>query len=175
MRLGHAAGKVAATVLLLLVIAGLGGCARAARDTSGFALENRVTVNAPFNDTWQAVKHVLREQGYDIYTRDKRGIFVAYSQSHRSLILQPHRIKYTVEVGEVTKETTSIYIQTVRQVYGVTLLTYPDWHDRKMTDNSGAVAILDAVQAKVQAGGAGAAATMSATTASSPAPEPAKP
>ena len=34
------------------------------------------------------------------------------------------------------------------QVYGVTLLTYPDWHDRKAANNNEAVAILESLKAK---------------------------
>lgn len=134
-------------LLAVLIVAGA-GCARAAKDTTGFALENTITVKAPFEETWQAVKSVLREQDMDLYTRDKRGTFVAYGKMHRRW-LQPTRTKYTVEVGRVSANETRVFIETIKQVYGVTLLTYPDWHDRKAKDNGAAAAILDAVQAKL--------------------------
>lgn len=136
---------------LVLILAAGAGCARAARDTTGFARENSIIVDAPFKEAWQAVKGVLREQKLDIYTRDKRGTFVAYSKMHRRWrIFQPHRMKFTIEIASITPNETKIYIETVKQVYGVTLLTYPDWHDRKTTDDRMARAILDAVQAKVE-------------------------
>ena len=135
---------------LALVIA-LAGCASAARDTSGFAITDDATVNAPFDKAWQLTKAVLREQNLDIYTRDKRGFFVAFTPSKRHWRLVPHRQKYTITLEEVSATATHISIETVNQVYGVTLLTYPDWHDRKATNDAEAKAILKAVQAKAGA------------------------
>lgn len=132
---------------LALVIA-LAGCASAARDTSGFAITDEATVNAPFEKTWQLTKAVLREQNLDIYTRDKRGFFVAFTPQKRHWRLVPHRQKYTITIEEVSATATHISIETVNQVYGVTLLTYPDWHDRKATGDTEAKAILKALQAK---------------------------
>ena len=140
-------GLLYSMLVLLAFVAG--GCARAARDTTGFVLENTVTVQAPFEETWQSVKSVLREQGFDLYTRDKRGTFVAFTKMKRRY-LQPKRVKYTVELDAVSSEETRIYIETVNQIYGVTLLTYPGWHDRKTSDNAGALAILEAVQSKLR-------------------------
>jgi len=134
-------------LLTLVVLTGF-GCARTPRDTTGFAQENTITVKAPFEEAWQTVKGVLREQELELYTRDKRGAFVAYTPMRRRF-LQPTRVKYTIELGRVSAEETRIYIETIKQVYGVTLLTYPDWHDRKTKDNAGATAILDAIQAKM--------------------------
>ena len=145
--------RVIVAVLMLAALAST-GCARASRDTTGFAVHKDLTVNAPFDQTWQTVKSVLRDQGYNIYTRDKRGSFVAYTDTHRFLLVQPRRIKYSVEVKPVDAGQTSVSIDAVRQVYGVTLLTYPDWHDRKLADESAATALVDAVQAKIAGGGA---------------------
>ena len=143
-------------VFAVLALAALSvtGCARAARDTTGFAVHKEATVKAPFEQAWQATKSVLRDQGYNIYTRDKRGTFVAYTDMHRFLLVQPRRIKYNVEVKPVDKEQTSISVEAVRQVYGVTLLTYPDWHDRKLTDESAAAKLVEAVEAKIAGGDA---------------------
>ena len=58
--------------ILVVLVAGA-GCARAARDTTGFALNDSALVEAPFEETWQATKAVLREMDLEIYTRDKRG------------------------------------------------------------------------------------------------------
>lgn len=126
----------------------LGGCARAARDTSGFAMTNSATVPAGFEDTWQAVKHVLREADYELYTRDKRGTFVAFTKEKRRL-LQPQRVKYTINLSVVAEKETKVDIEAVKQIYGVTLLTYPDWHDRKLSEDAGVQAILEALQAKI--------------------------
>lgn len=161
-----------AFVAALCVLA-LGGCARAARDTTGFSIARSISVQAPFEETWQATKSVLREQDYDLYTRDKRGAFVAYTQMKRSLmIFTPHRTKYTIELEAVSGNETAVHIETVKQVYGVTLLTYPDWHDRKAEDDSEAQAILAAIQAKLGAGEA-LAAPEGATPALTPEEAPA--
>ena len=129
----------------------LTGCARAARDTTGFTLEHTTKVNAPFEETWQTVKTVLRENEFDIYTRDKRGSFIAYTDPQRKSLrfFLPKRTQYTIEVAAVSADETAIYIETVNQVYGVTLLTYPGWHDRETEDDSQALVILQAVEARL--------------------------
>ena len=134
--------------LAAVMLAGF-GCARAARDTTGFAVREEATVKAPMEETWQAVKTILREQEYDIYTRDKRGAFVAYSDARRLLLVQPRREKYTIDVVAVNDAESKVVVEAVRQVYGVTLLTYPGWHDLQLTDNTQARALLDAVTAKL--------------------------
>ena len=134
---------------LLVAAVLLGGCARAARDTTGFAMLDKATINAPLKETWQAAKEVLREKKLDLYTRDKRGVLVAYTNMRRSLLV-PNRIQYTLTLQETTGTTTEITLETVRQVYGVTLLTYPGWHDRKTTDNTAAQEILAAVKTKLE-------------------------
>lgn len=144
----------ACLIIMGLVIAAAAGtgCARTARDTTGFALEHTTTVDMPFKDAWQLVKSVLREQELDIYTRDKRGTFVAHTKVKRVWrILQPRRMQYTIELAPVSDTRTRIYVESVRQVYGVTLLTYPDWHDRKTTNDTGSLTILSAIQEKASA------------------------
>ena len=134
-------------VLLASVIAV--GCARTHRDTTGFATVDSTTVNAGFVQTWQVAKSVLREMDYDLYTRDKRGSLVAYSKMKRRFrVATPHRTRIVVTIEEVSPDRTKVSVETVGQVYGVSPLTYPDWHDRQATDNAAAVAILDAVKAR---------------------------
>ncbi len=134
-------------VLLVLCAAGGIGCARAARDTTGFAVNDSTTINQSKDDAWQTVKAVLREKDYEIYTRDKRGVFIAFSGSSRKL-LQYHRMKLTISLEPVSDSATQVTVETIRQVYGVTLLTYPGWHDRKTEDHTRAQEILKAVEAK---------------------------
>jgi hypothetical protein len=143
---------IALTCVILVMGAGTFGCARAARDTSGFALREEGVLKASFEDSWHAVKRVLREQGYDVYTRDKRGAFVAYTPMKRVLWTQPRRTKFTIELAQTSPEETAIAIESVRQVYGVTLLTHPNWHDRKQTDPAPSQALLEGIQAKIVEG-----------------------
>ncbi len=131
----------------LLIVLAVGGCARAARDTTDFSLVDQGTIEAPFDEAWQATKAVLREMEMDIYTRDKRGSFVAYSEMKRRRLV-PQRIRYTVTLEKKSDQATAFHIETTKQVYGVTPLTYPDWHDRQTSDNSTALAILEAVQGR---------------------------
>lgn len=141
--------KNISTICLLcgLMIA-VGGCASAARDTTEFAMVDEATVNAPFDDAWQLTKAVLRERDIVTQTRDTRGFFVGFTDETRNLFLVPHRKKLTIHLEEVSASATKIRVETVDQVYGVTLLTYPDWHDRKTSDNAEAVEILAAIDAK---------------------------
>ena len=145
-------------VLLALVLASA-GCARTARDTQGFAVADTAVLEAPFEEAWQSAKAVLRERDYDIYTRDKRGVFVAYSRMKRSRLLIPKRVKFTIALAPISDSATELTVESIRQVFGVTLLTYPGWHDRQTTDRSETQAILEAIQAKV-AGGTGATASI---------------
>ncbi|MBX3175857.1 MAG: hypothetical protein KF886_00710 [Candidatus Hydrogenedentes bacterium] len=136
---------------VLLVIATLPlGCAHAARDTTGFALNHAVVVDAPFDATWQSVKDVLREKELDIYTRDKRGHFIALTPERRRL-LQPNRYKYTIDLEAVSDNSTRVALDTRKQTYGVTLLTYPGWHDRKTEETGEPEALLEAIQARATA------------------------
>lgn len=134
----------------ILVIASMAplGCAHAPRDTTGFALNHEVVVNASFENTWQTVKDVLREQELDIYTRDKRGRFVAYTPEKRRF-LQPNRYQYTFQLDAISESETRIALDTRKQTFGVTLLTYPGWHDRKTSDSPESQALLDAIQARM--------------------------
>lgn len=130
-----------------------GGCARAARDTAGFAMEDSAVVEAPFEDAWQMTKAVLREQELEIYTRDKRGTFTAYTPMQRGILNpKPTRTEFSFVLEDLNNNTTQLHATTLDQVYGVTLLTYPGWHDRKTTDNSRTLAIIEAIQAKATGG-----------------------
>lgn len=150
-------------LLAAVLLLSAGGCARAARDTTGFALHNEVTVGQPFEATWQAVKAVLREQEYDIHTRDKRGTFVAFGKESRGWRINKHREQHVITIEPVGDEASLVKIDSVRQVYGATVLTYPGWHDRALTNANDATTLLAAIEAKAnaQTGAAAAEATPS--------------
>jgi len=134
------------TVVAIGISALANGCASAKRDTAGFAQEQAVTVDASFDETWVAVKDTFLKQDYELYTRDKRGFFEAFSKTKRVLkAFAPRRVKYTVELTPIADDQTRVFISAVKQSYGVTLLTYPGWHERKTTGDVGVDAILAAV------------------------------
>jgi hypothetical protein len=135
-------------VIGLLVLGS--GCARSRASTGGFESVDSVTVGAGYDETWQATKAVLREMELEIYTRDKSGEFVAYSPMRRQFrVVTPRRAKFTIRLEELGAESTNVSVEYVEQVYGVTPLTYPDWHDRESVDNSVAISILEAVRNRV--------------------------
>ncbi len=133
--------------IILIAVIIFPGCARTLKDTSGFAEEKVCTVNAPLDRVWQATKETLRELKLDIYTRDKRGIFIAYDQPKREW-MQLRRVKYEIQLGAVNSEETRIFISAVKQIYGVTLLTNPDWHDRKITGKTKSEDIINKIMEK---------------------------
>ncbi len=139
--------KIATQSLLCLLTISVcaGGCARTARDTQGFTIVKNAVVETGFEQTWNATKAVLRAHELDIYTRDKRGTFVARTPVKRRYFLLPRRTQYTIVLEPVEEQSTRISIEALRQVYGVTLLTYPGWHDRKTTDDTAAAALLEAL------------------------------
>ena len=50
---------------IALCLATLAGCARAHRDTTEYAAGETITVDAPFDITWQAVKGALQDENLD--------------------------------------------------------------------------------------------------------------
>lgn len=133
--------------IVLLSIILFSGCARTLKDTSGFAEEKVITVKAPYDKTWQATKEALRELKMDIYTRDKRGVFVAYDQPKREW-MQLRRVKYEIQLGSVNSEETRVLVSAIKQIYGVTLLTNPDWHDRKISGKTKSDEIINKITEK---------------------------
>lgn len=141
--------SILTTILLALLAAGiLTGCARAARETAGFAITDSTTVDAEFMETWEATRTELREMGFDLYTRDKRGLFVAYTDERRDFFVVPRRTQHTFLLEEASAGT-RLTAETIEQVYGVTLLTYPGWHDRAATDNEAALEAMERVRARL--------------------------
>jgi hypothetical protein len=138
------------SLLLIAALCFTPACATNRPNTGGFESIDSVTVGAGFEETWQAAKAVLREMELEVYTRDSSGEFVAYSPMRRQLrVLTPRRAKFTIRIEELGTESTSVTVEYVEQVYGVTPLTYPDWHDRESVDNSVAIRILESVRNRV--------------------------
>ena len=143
--------RTIAWVLLVGAVVAVGGCPTSSPESGEFTRVDSAVMDAPFVEVWQSTKAVLRQQEYLIYTRDKRGIFVAYSDQKRKF-LTPHRTQVTINLEELTAETTRLTIETAYQEYGVTLLTYPGWHIRESDDDSKALAILEGVRQHLAAG-----------------------
>lgn len=124
--------RILITMTVAFAVAGLSGCATAKKDTTGFAVQQEVVLEESYADAWQHVKRTLLANEYEVYTRDKRGTFVAYKGGKSFLgVLNSPRQKYTVDLEPVSNGQTKVSVEVVKQVYGVSLTTYPDWHDRQ--------------------------------------------
>lgn len=132
-------------VVCALPLAFSTGCARAALDTTGFAEVESAEFDGDFLEVWQAAKAELRAMDLEIYTRDKRGVFVAFTPQGRALWLQPQRTKFTITLEEMRPGRVGVDIETIGHVYGVTLLTHPDWHERPARETDTARAILEGI------------------------------
>ena len=142
----------AALIGILLVA----GCSTAPPVDEALGAVDSVVVQASLEEAWQAVKGVLRDQEYLIYTRDKRGLFVAYTNMKRRR-LTPRRQQITVTLHAQTRVSTEVTVEMVQQTYGVSLLTYPGWHDLKTDDHSMGQLILAAVAERLSDSGGDAA------------------
>lgn len=113
-------------------------------------------VEEDFETVWQTTRDVLLREKLQIYTRDKRGLFVAYTDQHRRLLLFPHRTKLTIALEPLSPDSTQVFVETIHQRYRVTLLTYPDWRDApKGAEEQSAQQLLDQIVAAVERGSAG--------------------
>ena len=119
--------------LCLLAVCGLlvAGCKSTGGDEgrAPTATLESLTVEAGFEEVWQATRRALLDQKYEVYTRDTRGLFVAYSKVKRRLFFLPHRMQLTLTLEPVSADSTRLSVETIHQKYRVTLLTYPDWRD----------------------------------------------
>lgn len=124
------------------------GCSTAPPVDEALGAVDSLVVQAPMDEAWQAVKGVLRNQEYLIYTRDLRGLFVAYTDIKRKGLTR-YRQQITVTLREQTRDSTEVTVEMVQQTYGVSLLTYPGWHDLKTEDHSTGELILAALTEKL--------------------------
>lgn len=93
------------------------------------AKADSLTLQGTLEDVWQGTRQALLDQDYEIYTRDKRGLFVAYTKVKRRFFVFPHRTQLTVTIEAVSGDETRLSVETIHQKYRVSLLTYPDWRD----------------------------------------------
>lgn len=92
-----------------------------------------VVVQREFDEVWQATKTVLVEQDYEIYTRDKRGMFVAYTKKKGTFSI-PNRARITVVLERVTNNTTRVSVEAVQERYRMPLLKHPGWKEQPKVD-----------------------------------------
>lgn len=136
--------------LLSAVILGVSGCATGAQTPPEQPFVDTMTVPLDFDAAWLLTRDVLLDQDVEIYTRDKRGLFVAYTKTKRKSLIVPWRTKLTISLHEETAESTKIAIETVRQRYTVTPLTYPTWRDKDFVEGESAgTEVLEAIKSRI--------------------------
>ena len=121
-----------ALVLCLVPVCGLvaAGCKSTPDDKAPLTVKvDSLTIQASLEKVWEGTRQALLDHNYEIYTRDKRGLFVAYTKVKRRLFILPHRTQLTVTVEAVSASETRLSVETIHQKYRVSLLTYPDWRD----------------------------------------------
>ena len=120
------ASAILAPILCALTVA---GCASSkGTDAPQQSRVESAVLEASYETTWRLVKDSLLEEGYEIRTRDKRGMYVAFSGTKRRFII-PHRYRLTVILDSLSGSATRVTIETVRQSYRLTPLTHPGWQD----------------------------------------------
>lgn len=138
----------AMTLAVALVV--LGGCAHTSEAVvTEMPMEVSRILDVPLETAWIATRDALLERDLNIYTRDKRGVYVVYSKERRRLML-PTRTEYTITLEAASDTTTKVSVSTVHQKYRVTLLTYPDWSSTPVADDGFGAALLE----ELAAGGA---------------------
>ena len=139
-------------VLCSAIIIGLSGCATGTPDqpVPDQVFVDSMTVPLDFEAAWQLTRDTLLDEDVEIYSRDKRGLFIAYTKTKRKSLIVPWRTKITVSLQEETPETTKIAVETVAQRYTVTFLTYPSWRDKDFSDEEAlGTALLESIKSRI--------------------------
>lgn len=109
-----------------------------------------MTVPVEFETAWALTRDVLLEKELEIYTRDKRGMFIVYTDMHRQKVIVPWRTKLTITLEEDGSEATKIAVETISQRYGVSLLTYPGWRDQDSSEpDSIGTEVLESIKSRI--------------------------
>ena len=146
--IGHAAGLLTLSCLL----AGI-GCARV-QGRAGRVGEDAIPpvsakVEGEFKLVRTVVRDVLRDSPVEIYTRDKRGIFVVFADMGRAFIT-PRRLRLVISLRSLSENQTSVTVETFPEAYTVQLLTRPAWRPAAFGDNALAKEILDSLQRRIR-------------------------
>jgi hypothetical protein len=135
--------------VLLVATLAVGCSTKSTRADHEFYVDS-MTVPLDFDSTWALTRDVLLEHELEIYTRDKRGMFIVYTSMHRSKLVVPRRTKLTITLEAEGSESTKIAVETISQRYGVSLLTYPGWRDQDSSDpGPESVAILESIKSRI--------------------------
>jgi len=108
-------------------------------------------IEADFDAVWKSTRDILLDEKLTLYTRDLRGLFVAYTPEKTAFRLFPTRTKVTIVLEPVDEDTTAVAVETIYQRFRVTLLTEPDWHDRpRESDIEYGQSLLDRIEKRAE-------------------------
>jgi hypothetical protein len=105
-------------------------------------------VAAGFKVVVQLMRDVLRDTPVEIYTRDKRGVYVVFADMRRAF-LTPRRLRLVITIEPVAENRSHVTIETFPEAYTVQLLTSPAWRPAAFGDNSLATDIVDSLRKRV--------------------------
>jgi len=141
-----------AALLAATCFLGATGCARVG-GRSGDATEGTIApvsadVDAEFTAVRRLMRDVLRDSPVEIYTRDKRGIYVVFADVRRAFFT-PRRLRLVITIRPLAENRSRVTIETFPEAYTVQLLTEPAWRPAAFGDNSLAKEILDSLQKRI--------------------------
>ena len=127
-----------------------GGCQTTPKEAPPPPPNVSAVVEEDFETVWTKTRDELLQQELYVYTRDTRGLFVVFTDMRRVFLISPRRTKMTFSHEPVNAQSTRITVETIKQHYRVTLLTYPDWRDvLEGTDPEQGQQLLDAIVAHI--------------------------
>ena len=133
------------TVVLILSACGCAGVRGRGVPVSEYSIPDvSADIEGEFKLVRDVVRDVLRESPVEVYTRDKRGMFVVFADMRRAF-LTPRRLRLVIGLEPVSESQTRVTVQTFAEVYTVQLLTYPAWRPGAFGDNSLAEAVVNSV------------------------------
>lgn len=117
----------------LMALAMLSACASSPPPQPPEVETVSAVVPQAFEAVWQATRTTLKEQDLEIYTRDKRGLFVAHTKKKGTFSI-PNRERITVALERVTAASTRVTVEAVRERYRMPLLRHPGWKEEPKVD-----------------------------------------
>jgi len=145
--LGYVAGVFALAGFLACT-----GCARVDKPP-GAAGEHAIPpvsadIEAGFTLVRDLVRDVLRDSPVEIYTRDKRGMYVVFASVRRAFLI-PRRLRLVITIRPLAENRSRVTVETFAEAYTVQLLTRPAWRPAAFGDNALANEILDSLQKRI--------------------------
>ena len=137
--------------VILAAIVAAAGCASTPPPAPPEVPTESAVLPYEFDSVWQATRDTLKGQNYEIYTRDKRGMFVAHTPRKGTFSI-PNRARITVILERVTAGSTRVTVEAVRERYRMPLFRNPGWKEQPEVDlTDRRQAVLEGIAATMEA------------------------